>query len=107
MQFNNQKANFKNPFDIRGIFGISTGCFIGSGYGFIIGFGKQFYSGPGLNIVYPSRNPFAHSGFLTGCYCGIAVGFGFGSGITCDFGVEKKIENPITNLIRFLRKLQQ
>jgi hypothetical protein len=104
MNFNNQKTDFKNPFDIRGFFGISTGCFIGTGYGFIIGFGRQFCSKSGLSIVYPSRNPFAHSGFLSGCYCGIAVGFGFGSGMTCNFGIEKKFENPISKITKSLKK---
>mmetsp|Transcript_8962 Transcript_8962/g.17395 ORF Transcript_8962/g.17395 Transcript_8962/m.17395 type:complete len:112 (-) Transcript_8962:488-823(-) len=107
MQFENRQTNLKNPFDIRGFFGVSTGCFIGTGYGFIIGFGRQFSSNKGLCIVYPSRNPFAHSGHISGCYCcycGIAVGVGFGSGITCNFGVEKKIENSIFKILKNFNK---
>lgn len=105
MHFKKNKASFKNPFDLRGFFGISTGCFIGSGYGFVIGFGRQFNSNGGLCIVYPSRNPFAHSGHLSGCYCGIAVGVGFGSGITCNLGVEQEIENPIFKILKNLNNI--
>jgi len=104
MQFNNRQTNLKNPFDIRSFFGISTGCFIGTGYGFIIGFGRQFSSNTGLCVVYPSRNPFAHSGLISGCYCGIAIGVGFGSGITCNFGIEKKIDNPIFRILKNFNK---
>ncbi|AFP65466.1 hypothetical protein CMESO_296 (nucleomorph) [Chroomonas mesostigmatica CCMP1168] len=104
MHFQKSPTNLKNPFDFRGFFGISTGCFCGSGYGFIIGFGRQFYSGSGVCLVYPSRNPFAHSGYLNGCYCGVMVGLGLGSGMTCDFGVEKKIDNPVVRVIKIFSK---
>jgi hypothetical protein len=105
MQFKNKATNFRNPFDLGGFFGISTGCFIGTGYGFIIGFGRQFDPSSSFNLVYPSRNPFAHSGLISGCYCGIAVGVGFGSGMTCNLGFEKKIENPINKIIKSFNKI--
>lgn len=104
MNFRNHRTNLKNPCDIRSFFGVSTGCFTGTGYGFMIGFGRQFYPRSGLCIVYPSRNPFAHSGCFNGCYCGIAIGFWFGSGITGEFGIEKRFKNPIQKIIRILKR---
>lgn len=86
----NNKPN--NPLGVGSFFGISTGCFFGTGYGFIIGFGKVTYSSNGTCIIYPSRNPFLHGGFLTGCYCGIAVGFGFGNGLANTIGITKKFK---------------
>jgi hypothetical protein len=81
-----------NPLSIGNFFGISTGCFFGTGYGFIIGFGKVKYNSKGACIIYPCRNPFLHGGFLTGCYCGIAVGFGFGNGLANTIGITKKLK---------------
>ena len=79
-----------NPLGLGSFFGVSTGCFFGTGYGFIIGFGKVRYNPNGTCIIYPYRNPFLHGGFLTGCYCGIAVGFGFGNGLVNTVGITKK-----------------
>jgi len=90
MSENKLKNKIFNPLGIGAGFGISTGCFFGTGYGFIIGFGKVKYNTNGTCIIYPHRNPFLHGGFLTGCYCGIAVGFGFGNGLANTLGLVKK-----------------
>ena len=81
-----------NPLNVGSFFGISTGCFFGTGYGLIIGFGKVRYNSNGTCVIYPCRNPFLHGGFLTGCYCGIAVGFGFGNSLANTIGITKKFK---------------
>nr|UXY87097.1 hypothetical protein 1634Bnrm1_p057 [Cryptomonas sp.] len=80
-----------SPFGMRRFFGISSGCFFGTGYGLVIGFGKIYNISNSVHIICPSRNPFIHSGLLTGCYCGIALGVGFGSGLVNTIGITEKI----------------
>ena len=95
------EKEFKPKFNIKPFAGFSLGCFIGTSYGVFIGFGKIFHSGNGMCIVYPSRNPFLHKGYISGCYCGLALGAGFNTGILYNFGIKKNLEIPVSNLANF------
>lgn len=99
------ESNKKNSFNIQLFSGLSIGCFIGTSYGFFIGFGKTFYTGTGLCVVYPSRNPFLHKGYLSGCYCGIALGVGVNTGIICSFGIKKNLKKPFLNFSNLLKNI--
>lgn len=91
MAINNQfkKHNFA---DLKLNFGLSAGCFLGTGYGIVLGFGTPFYYKIGLCNVVPSRNTFFHTGYISGCFVGLILGFSFTTGITCNLGKEENID---------------
>lgn len=66
--------------------GISVGCFIGTGYGLAVGVGRIRSLGSQTALVTPSATPFAHDGALTGAFCGVMVGAGFGSAVALHLG---------------------
>ena len=90
--YNQISYKIPNQFKISSFFGISIGCFVGVGYGLVIGFGKNTNTRRSHAIVCPARNPFVYTGLLNGCYCGIIIGIGFGSGLVNTIGIKKIIE---------------
>ncbi|KAJ8905292.1 hypothetical protein NDN08_001799 [Rhodosorus marinus] len=76
--------HFKNV-QPHGGAGIAVGCFAGSGMGFSIGFGVVSRMGR-ISVVRPSGEPFAHDGMLSGGFCGVNFGAGFGVGLARGLG---------------------
>lgn len=86
----------------RSFIGISVGCFFGSGYGFFLGLGQICCVKNKISLVYPSRMPFLHIGYLGGCFCGVAIGYGFTNGAGFSMGFKEQYE--ISSMIKKLSK---
>eukprot|EP00871_Galdieria_phlegrea_P005500 jgi/Galph1/5951/GphlegSOOS_G4571.1 len=69
------KSNFERLWPHLGI-GVTVGCFVGGGYGIAVGFGTLQCVRKTQCVAVPSTSAFAHSGYLTGAFCGIAFGTG-------------------------------
>ena len=66
--------------------GIAVGCFVGAGYGIVVGLGRPYCIRRDQCVVVPAATPFAQEGLLMGCYCGVALGVGFGPSLARGIG---------------------